>query len=403
LNSIELQERMGTTHSRPDGQIALKFNSDQAVTTLKDIVIRVGRTGKLTPVGILEPVDLMGSTITRASLHNFAYIEANFLSPGAEVVIEKKGDIIPQVVDIMTPGKGYTKPTKCPSCGGPLIWDDVNLWCENDNCRDREVSRILYWVQSIDMKGFSRSFVEKLWDKGKIKKVSDLYTLSPDDLAVIDGLGAKTIKSFFEVLDSTKEMYLEQFITALGIPGASKGTAEDLVKNFKDWESILKVKPDDMLKIPGYAKISSETVCSGIAEIKDMAAELLKVIKIKAKKKGSLTGLSLCVTGSMESMSRKEFENLVVAEGGSFKSSISVGLNYLVTNTPDSGSDKNSKVLYLNKKMDQDGTPGKKIKIITEKEFLKLANIEPKKADSNKSSKADSPDIELEFEPLFKQ
>jgi DNA ligase (NAD+) len=253
------------------------------------------------------------------------------------------------------------------------------------------------------MKGFSRSFVEKLWDKGKIKKVSDLYTLSPDDLAVIDGLGAKTIKSFFEVLDSTKEMYLEQFITALGIPGASKGTAEDLVKNFKDWESILKVKPDDMLKIPGYAKISSETVCSGIAEIKDMAAELLKVIKIKAKKKGSLTGLSLCVTGSMESMSRKEFENLVVAEGGSFKSSISVGLNYLVTNTPDSGSDKNSKVLYLNKKMDQDGTPGKKIKIITEKEFLKLANIEPKKADSNKSSKADSPDIELEFEPLFKQ
>lgn len=403
LDSIELQERMGTTNNRPDGQVALKFNSDQAITTLNDILIQVGRTGKLTPVGDLKPVELMGSTITRATLHNFDYIEENFISPGSEVVLEKKGDIIPQVVDIVTPGKGYTKPTKCPSCGGPLVWNDVNLWCKNNKCRDREVSRILYWVQSINMKGFSRSFVEKLWDTGRIRKVSDLYILTPDDMSNIGGLGVKTIKEFFDTLEKTKEMYLEQFITALGIPGASKGTAEDLVENFKDWASILRIKPEDMLKIPGYAKISSETVCEGIAEIKDMAAELLKVIKIKAKKKGTLTGVTLCVTGSLESMSRKEFEDLVVAEGGSFKSSISVGLNYLVTNTPDSGSGKNSKVLYLNKKMDDDGTPEKKIKIITEKDFIKLARIEPKKADSDKTADRSTPEVELEFEPLFKQ
>jgi DNA ligase (NAD+) len=404
LDSIELQERMGVTNNKPDGQIALKFNSDQAITKLKEIVIQVGRTGKLTPVGILEPVDLMGSTITRATLHNFAYIEENFISPGAEVTIEKKGDIIPQVVDIITPGKGYTNPTKCPSCGTALVWDEnkVSLWCEGTKCRERSVSRILYWIQSINMKGFSRSFVEKLWDNGKIKKVSDLYSLIPDDMTNLDGLGAKTVKEFFNTLENTKEMYLEQFITALGIPGASKGTAEDLVANFKDWEAILKVKPDDMLKIPGYAKISSETVCLGISEIKDMAAELLKVIKIKAKKKGTLTGVSLCVTGSLESMSRKEFEDLVVEEGGSFKSSISVGLNYLVTNTPDSGSGKNSKVIYLNKKMDDDGTPEKKIKIITEKDFCKIAHIEPKKDPSDKEDKSgDSEGPSLEYEPLF--
>ena len=401
LNDIEYQEKLGTDNNRPNGQVALKFSSDQAATSLKEIALQVGRTGVITPIGILEPVDLLGSTITKASLHNFSYVEEMFISPGCIVSIEKCGEIIPQVVEVITPGGGYTRPDKCPSCGGPLDWDDVNLWCHNEGCKSREVSRILYWVQVIGMKGFSKSFVEKLWNTGKVKKVSDLYKLTPDDLACIDGLGVKTIKSFFEILESTKEMYLEKFIIALGIPGASKGTAEDLVKNFKTWDAILNVKPADMMKIPGYAQISSEIVCTGINEIKDMAAELLKVIKIKARKKGTLTGMSFCVTGSLEAMSRKEFEDLVVSEGGSCKSSISVGLNYLVTNTPDSGSGKNSKVIYLNKKADDDGTPEKKIQTITEQQFLKLAQVEPPKADSKKATEDKPPEVELEFEPLF--
>jgi DNA ligase (NAD+) len=247
------------------------------------------------------------------------------------------------------------------------------------------------------MKGFSEGFVKKLWDAGKVKKVSDLYKLTPDDMTCIDGLGVKTIKSFFETLESTKEMYLEQFITALGIPGASKGTASDLVQNFKDWDSILKIKPEDMMKIPGYAKISSETVCSGIAEIKDMAAELLKGITIMAKKKGSLTGLSFCVTGALESMGRKQFEEMVVAEGGITKSGVSAGLSYLVTNTPDSGSGKNSKVLVINEKMDREGTPERKTRIITETQFFKLAGIDMSKV--GEDSKEDSGTV-LEYESL---
>jgi DNA ligase (NAD+) len=400
LDSIDLQEKMGVTNNRPDGQIALKFSSDQAITKLNTIVDQVGRTGKLTPVGMLKPVELMGSTITKATLHNYAYIEENFISPDAEVVIEKKGDIIPQIVDVITPGKGYKRPDKCPSCGGSLIWDKVNLWCYNEGCREREVNRILYWIQVLDMKGFSSSFVEKLWDTGKIKRISDLYTLNPDSLTSIAGLGAKTIKSFFETLQAKKEMYLEQFIVALGITGVSKGTAGDLVSNFGTWDKILKVQKSDIVKIPGYADISSETICEGIQEVSEMAAELLKVIKIKEKKKGTLTGMSFCVTGSLEGMSRKEFEDLVVNEGGSFKSTISVGLGYLVTNTPDSGSGKNSKVRIINEKLDKEGAPGKKTKIITEKEFIVLAKIEPKQ-EPTKSDK-DTPEVDLDFEPLFK-
>ena len=310
-------------------------------------------------------------------------------------------DIIPQVVDVITPGKPFTRPSICPSCGGPLVWDKVNLWCENEGCREKEVNRILYWIRVLDMKGFSSSFVEKLWDTGKIKKISDLYTMIPDDLLAIAGIGAKTVKDFFKTLEDTKEMYLEQFIIALGIPGASKGTAEDLVKYFGTWDNILKVRQSDMIKLPGYAEVSSETVCSGIAEIAAMAAELLKVIKIKEKKKGTLTGLSFCVTGSLEAMSRKEFEDLVVNEGGSFKSGVMSGLNYLVTNTPESGSGKNSKVAHLNKKFEDEGTPEKNIKIITEQEFIKIAKVEIKK-DSESKDKEGPQDEPLEFEPLFK-
>jgi DNA ligase (NAD+) len=251
------------------------------------------------------------------------------------------------------------------------------------------------------MKGFSRSFVEKLWDTNKAKKISDLYSMNPDDLTSIDGLGTKTIKDFFEVLDSKKDMYLEQFIIALGIPGASKGTAGDLVKYFGTWDKILKVQPSDLIKIPGYAEISSEGVCAGIKEVADMAAEILKVVRIKEKKKGTLTGVSLCVTGSLESMSRKEFEDLVVEEGGTFKSGIASDLNYLVTNTPESGSGKNAKVASINKKFESEGTPEKKIRIITEKEFLKIAQVEIK-IEPKDSKKDDSSEIDIEFEPLFK-
>lgn len=400
LDSLEYQERLGVTNNRPNGQIALKFSSDQAITNLNTIEDQVGRTGKITPVGILKPVDLMGSTITRATLHNYSYIEENFISPGSEVSISKRGDIIPQIEEVITPGKAYSRPTKCPSCGGSLLWDSVNLWCESRGCREREVNRILYWIKVLDMKGFSSSFVEKLWDTGKINKISDLYTMNPDSLVNINGLGAKTITSFFETLKNTKEMYLEQFIVALGIPGVSKGTAGDLVKNFGTWENILKVQKLDLHKIPGYAEISSETVVEGIREVAAMAAELLEAIVIKEKRKGTLTGLSFCVTGSLESMSRKELEDLIVTEGGTFKSGIVSGLNYLVTNTPDSGSGKNAKVNVLNGKFDKEGTPEKKIQIITEKEFNIIAKIEPKQ-EPHKHNDSGVPEVNLDFEPLF--
>lgn len=386
FDEIDLQERLGVEHNRPVGQIALKFESEQALTTIESIALQVGRTGKLTPVAILEPVDLMGSTISKASLHNFDYIVENSIGEGAEVSIVKRGDIIPQVEEVLNVGEVYEKPTKCPSCGGPVEDDGVNIWCRNKVCRERDINRIVYWVEILDMKGFSQKFIEKLWDIGKIRSVADIYKLTPDDFIAVEGIGEKTVKSFFKTLESTSEMLLDRFITAMGIPSCSKSTAEVLVERYGTWSKIASIVPADLQKLPGFAETSSETICEGIAEVNDMAQQLLTVIKIKEKKKGKLTGMSFCVTGSLATMGRKEFEAVVVDNGGIVKNTVAEGLSYLVTNAKSSGSSKNTKAKKLG------------ISVIDEKQFFDLLGVVPevKVTEAKKQN-----DIEIITEKLF--
>jgi DNA ligase (NAD+) len=393
LNSVELQEQLGVTHNRPNGQIALKFDPDQAITTNKQIRVQVGRTGKLTPLAILEPVNLMGSTISKATLHNFAYIQTMMIGIGSEVTIEKKGDIIPQVVEVLTPGDPYVNPTECPSCGGPIKDDGVNLWCFNEGCREREVNRVLYWIKTLDIKGFSGKFVERLWDMGKVKSASDIYRITPDDLSGIEGIGEKTAIAFFEAREKTSSMYLDTFITALGIPGCSSGTSKDLVETFHNWDTIKTLRASDIESLPGYAEKSASQIVEGLRDIAGMAEELLEVIEIKEKKKGVLTGYSFCVTGSLVKYSRKQFKEVVEENGGVFKGSVVSGLTYLVTNDPNSGSSKNNKAEKLG------------VKLIDEKGFLSLIGEPELVEDSvNEDTPAESTvskGVQLEYEPLF--
>ena len=360
VNNISLQSKLGVKDNKPNFSVALKFNSDRAITTVIDIPPQVGRTGKITPVAFLKPVDLMGSTITKASLHNYSLIKELGIGIGAEVIIEKKGDIIPQVVDIITPGNPFVNPTECPSCGGPLHDDSVNLWCLNKNCKYKDIARITYWLEVLDIKGFSDKFIDKLWDNEKISSVADLYKLTASDLENMEGIGAKTIKGFFKALKDTSDIYLSRFITALGIPSCSKSTAEVLVQNFKTWDKIRTLQPFEIETLYGFAETSAKSICEGIKEIKEMADELLEVIKIKEVKEGVLKGKSFCITGSLSSMGRKSAEKLIVENGGIFKSSVIEGLTYLVSNNKDSGSSKS-------RKAEQYG-----VKVIDEKEFIEI-------------------------------
>jgi DNA ligase (NAD+) len=390
INDISKQEELGVTNNRPNGQVALKFDSDQALSELESISVSVGRTGKITPVGNIAPTELMGSTIRKLTLHNYSIIEELNLTEGAEIVIEKKGDIIPQIVEVVVPGTApVVKPRVCPSCGGDLVDDGVNIWCYNDGCKERETNRITYWLKTLKIKGFSGKFIDKLWDKGLIRKVSDLYKLTPDDFVGMDGIGTKTIQSFFKTLKDTSEMYLEKFIVALGIPKTSEGTAKVLVKEYGVWDTIKSITVQDLLKLEGFQEVSASSTVSGIREISDLADSLLEVITIKEKKVGALTGKSFCVTGSLKSFNRNKFKEIVIDNGGETKNSVATGLDYLVTNDKDSGTSKNAKASKL-------GIP-----IINEEEFLAMAGFEVSEEDKDETPSKDSSGTVLEFEDIF--
>ena len=365
FDSIELQERAGVDKNRPLGQIALKFESDQALTKVKSVALQVGRTGKIIPVAELDPVRLMGTTVTRVTLHNFDYIKEKFIGIGAEVAIEKRGDIIPQVIEVVNPGQEYKNPDKCPSCGGSLYDDGVNLWCMAARCRERDVARIAYWLEVVNAKGFSDRFVDTLYGNGKVKSVADLYSLTEQDLVSIPGVGQKTVLSFMKVLKDTSEMYLSKFITALGIPGCATSTATLLADKFKEWDAVLAATKDDLVGIEGIGEISATSIMEGLHEVADMASDILKAVRIKKAMTGPLTGKSFCVTGSLAVMERKAFQDFVVEQGGTVKSSVSADLSYLVTNDPASGSDKNRKAKKFG------------VKIISEDEFFKMAGGVP--------------------------
>jgi len=388
FDSIELQERAGVERNRPLGQIALKFESDQALTKVKEIPLQVGHTGKVTPVGIFDPVRLMGTTVARASLHNFDYIKEKFISVGAEVTIEKRGDIIPQVIEVVNPGQEYEKPDRCPSCGSKLYDDGVSLWCMAPKCRERDVARIAYWLKTINAKGFSDSFVDALYGMGKVGSVADLYSLTEQDLLSVQGLGQKTAAAFLAALKATSEMMLPKFITALGIPGCAKSTADLLTEKYGTWDKVASSTADDLIKIPGIGEVSAATIVEGIHEVGAMASDILKAVRIKKATTGPLTGKSFCVTGTLAVMDRKAFQDFVAERGGTAKSSVSADLGYLVTNDPGSGSDKNRKAKKLG------------VKVISEDEFFKMAGGPPKAPDAPPQAVADK-GMKIVTESLF--
>jgi len=389
LDSIEQQDQLGVERNRPLGQMALKFDSDQASTKVLSIVPSVGRTGRVAPVATLAPVKLMGSTIRKASVHNYDYIRERFIGVGAEVTIEKRGDIIPQIVEVVVPGDDYEIPDICPSCESKLEDDGVNLWCRSKRCHQRDVARITYWLQVIGVKGFSDSFVDALYLMGKVKSVADLYSLQKQDVAAIPGMGQKTIMSFFKALMDTNEMFLEKFIEALGIPKCAKSTAALLAERYGTWDGVAGAKAEDLMKLSKIGESKAASIIEGLEQIAPIADDILRVVRIKRKVVGPLTGKSFCVTGSLKAMDRKTFQNFVAERGGVAKTSVGAGLGYLVTNDPNSGSSKNRKATKLG------------VKIIDENEFFTLAGGAPAIPADDKPGAVRDDSVRIVTESLF--
>lgn len=352
--------------ARPMKQIAFKFQAEEIETVLKDVEWSI--SGHLyTPVAIVEPVLLMGSKISRASLANPNLIKDLKLKIGSTVMISKRGDIIPKierVIKTLLDAQEIIIPKECETCGTKLINEGTRLYCPNEQCSKRNYRRLVKWVKVLDVKLFGEKLMlEDLFNRGKVREIADLYKLTKGDIMQY---GATAVKALAN-LEAIKEVSLAKFVAGFDIEGIAETLMQKVMDGGQDsLEKLMTANVKDIARIEGFADITATALVEGLKARKTEMMNVLKTgrltIQGKATTEGVLKGMSVCFTGKLDKMGRKQAEDLVVKHGGQPKGSVIKGLTYLVTNSTDSTAKF--------EKANSQGT-----KIISEDEFLSLINV----------------------------
>ena len=375
LNRRDWQERLGYTGKSPRFAIAFKFPAEQATTVVEDIVTQVGRTGALTPVAHLTPVLVAGSVVSRATLHNDSEIKRLGLKIGDTVIIQKAGDVIPEVVQVlkeMRTGKEkeFKMPETCPVCGGTLTQekDSPIIRCANKNCSVKHRRALHYFAskKAMNIEGLGPKIIDALLDNGLIRNAADIYDLKEGDLEPLERFGEKSAKNIVNSINNKKETTLPRFLTALGIFHVGEETAELLAKEVKSVEVLSDMPAEELQKIDGIGPKVAESVFYWFKDKhnRELFERLLKRIKIILPEKSPLLenskikGKTFVLTGTMEKMSRDKAKEEIKLRGGQVNESVSKNTDFVVAGAePGSKYDKAKKL---------------GVKIIGEKEFLKL-------------------------------
>ena len=360
--------------ARPDHQIAFKFSLEEAVSTLRQVEWSING-GTYTPVAIFDEVELNGTRVQRASLANPDKMRQLGVRIGSHVVVVKRGEIIPKIEcvveekDIVTSEIPF--PCVCEVCGTKLIDEGSRLYCPNKECSKRVLHQLLKFQDVVDIRDLGTTLITDLFKDGRLKSISDIYSLSQEDLvpyflneesmeAEKKSLGAQKV---YNSIQSHRNMKLATFVAGFDIEGIAESSAEKLVNaGFNTLEKLLAASEDQIAQVSGFAEIMAHTVVEGLAENAEEMKSLITsgTIILEAEGQGSLSGKSFCFTGELHSMKRADAEALVKKNGGSIKSSVTKDLSYLVTNDTTSGSSKNVKAAKFN------------IPIIDENAFLEL-------------------------------
>lgn len=382
INSIKEQEKLGYTAKEPRWAISYKFPAKQGTSIIKDILLSVGRLGNVTPIAVLDPIFLAGTTVARASLHNFDEIERKDIRIGDTVFVEKSGEIIPQVVSVVESKRPkdsikFRKPVNCPECASELIKDDkeVALRCVNITCPAQVKRKIQFFVSKdgLDIDGLGDSIVELFLKKGYIKDYGDIYSLNRDEIVVLEGFGEKSVEKLFSALEKSKEAPFEKLISALGIRHIGSKASRILAENFRSIEKLKKVSLGELEEIDEIGPVMAESVVEFFRNENNLIVlDKLEVAGLKFEsdepiEKPELTDnffkdKKFVLTGNLEEFSRKEAEAKILDLGGSCSSSVTSKTNYVIA-----GEKAGSKL----KKAADLG-----ISILSEKEFIeKLNNI----------------------------
>lgn len=339
VNNLKVREEMGTTVKVPKWAIAYKYPPEQKTTKILDIVTQVGRTGQVTPMAILDPVRVAGSVISKTTLHNFDYIDLKDIRKGDIAVIQKAGDVIPEVVEVKKEkrtGKEekYIRPTVCPVCGEKLEQDEtqVALRCTNSECPATSFRAITHFASrdAMDISGLGEAIVEQLIDNELLKDVADIYYLKYEDILSLDRFGSKSALNLIEAIEKSKSNTLDKLIFGLGIRHIGKKAAKVLAKNFEDIYDLMNSDIERLNSLEDFGSIMANSVYEFFK--KEKTHEIIERLKaagvnLKGEKVKLLSnkfeGMSIVVTGSFDNYSRNDVADIIEKNGGKFSSSVS--------------------------------------------------------------------------------
>lgn len=373
LNKLEEQMKLGSTARSPRWAIAYKFAPKQAVTKVEDIIVQVGRTGAITPLAVLTPVSLSGSTISRASLHNQDYIQEKDIRIGDQVVLQKAGDVIPEVVRSLPERRDgselvFAMPTHCPACGSEVVrpQDEVAIRCVDLGCPAQLREGLIHFASrdALYIEGLGPKLVDQLLAKELVADPADLFSLTTEELLTLERMGQKRAEKLLAAIEASKNSSVERLIFGLGIRHVGQEVARLLAIQFGSLEKLMTAKPEELLEVEGVGEQIAESIQSFFA--REQNREIIAKLKEAglnfqyqgAEEDNRLENLTFVLTGALESYTRSEAKALIEAFGGKVSSSVSRKTDYVIA-----GEAAGSK-LEQAKKLE--------VKILSEEEFEKL-------------------------------
>ncbi len=373
IDSTRIRDDLGYTQKFPRWAIAYKFAAQEATTTVKDVIWQVSRTGKLNPLAVLEPVDLAGVTVGRATLSNISEIRRKDIKIGSRVFIRRSNDVIPEITGVAehtSDSIDIQPPAYCPACGALVTMDGVFIKCSNVRaCSNAIVSALSHFCgrDAMDIEGLSDKTLELLYGLGKVKSFADIYRLREGDFEEVEGFKDKKISNLLSAIDKSKKVSLDRFLYAIGIPNIGRKAASQLADAFYTLDGVIAAKSDTIASLDDFGAVTAQCVLDYFADSKHMSDinDLLAqgiCFEEKQVRTGVFSGERVVLTGSLTSLKRSKAKSAIEDNGGSVSDSVSKSVTLVIA-----GEDAGSK-LDKAKKLG--------IRVIDESEFLRMLGMD---------------------------
>lgn len=376
LDLFSDRQEMGFTDKFPKWAIAYKFGAEEVTTTVNDVIWQVGRTGKVTPLALLNEVELGGVTVKKATLNNYQDILRKDVKINSRVFIRRSNDVIPEILssaEHFENSKDIEKPVNCPSCGSVLFDNNINLFCQNKDCSEKIISKLTHFASkdAMNIEGFSESTAKLFYEKLNVRNFSDLYKIEKEQLLKLESFKNKKADNIINAINASKTPAFNRFLYAIGVENVGKVGARDLEEKFGGLESLKAAAVEDLLTVKEVGRVMAEGIfkyfndAENLAEIDRLLSLGIQITEKKAEAKtGVFTGETVVLTGTLNALKRGEAAKIITDNGGVFSESLTKSATLLIA-----GENAGSKLA----KAAETG-----IRIINEKEFLERINLSDK-------------------------